>query len=211
MTLLDRLRAADAKVVTPEIMAHFVGNFFDSLIKKVSTSEFADFFDLEIIEHARFEEATSEKFIIRVMSNEKRADNFVTANYSRNFRHNARFTSPFSLDNMYEENWELHLNCTMARTQLRIMFTPKFINLQRSILVVSCAPSLDQCYVFEITTQHLLRDFGKFDADGPEASRRWWKLSWAETTDGVVTQISDKLAKIVRGQLESAEKRLSKG
>jgi hypothetical protein len=112
---------------------------------------------------------------------------------------------------MYDESWELHLNCAMARTQLRITFTPKFTNLQRIVLVVSCAPSLDHCYVFEIATQHLLRDFGKFDPDGPEASRRWWKLSWGGTTNGVVAQIADKLAETVRGQLDGAEKRLSKG
>jgi len=41
MTLLERLAAADAKVVKPDLMANFVGTFFDNLIKRVSTSEFA--------------------------------------------------------------------------------------------------------------------------------------------------------------------------
>ncbi len=53
MTLLERLAAADAKVVKPDLMANFVGTFFDNLIKRVSTSEFAEFFDLEVTEHAR--------------------------------------------------------------------------------------------------------------------------------------------------------------
>ena len=82
---------------------------------------------------------------------------------------------------------------------------------QRIVLVVTCAPSLDHCYIFEVANEHLLRDFGKYDADGPEASRRWWKVSWSETTDGIVAKISSKFTETVRGQLESAEKRLSQG
>jgi len=43
ITLLDRLRAADAKVVKREVMETFVANVFDTLIEKISTNEFADF------------------------------------------------------------------------------------------------------------------------------------------------------------------------
>ena len=86
LSLADRLRAADAKVVTPEIMSQFVGAFFDELIGKISTEEFAEFFEAERTEHARFEESTAEDFIIRVMSKEKRDDNFVTATHSRRLR-----------------------------------------------------------------------------------------------------------------------------
>jgi hypothetical protein len=111
---------------------------------------------------------------------------------------------------MFDERWELSLNCAMSRAQLRVTFTPKFLNLKQIILVVSCAPSLDICYLFEITTQHMLRDFGKFDADGQEISRRWWKVAWSETTEGVVRQIAAKLAEAVRKQLDEAEKRLAK-
>jgi hypothetical protein len=112
-------------------------------------------------------------------------------------------------DEAFVETWDLDLNCTMARTQLRISFTPKFVNLQQIILVVSCAPSLDHCYIFEIATQHMLEDFSRYSITGPEASRRWWKLSWTKNPDGVAKQISDKLAETVQQQLESAEKRLS--
>src|SRR4051794_11518946 len=96
----------------------------------------------------------------------------------------------------------------MARAQFKITFTPKFANLQRIIFVVSCAPSLDHCYVFEIATQHMLCDFGRFDAAGPEISRRWWKLSWGASTNGIVVQISDKVFETLQGQLESAENRI---
>ena len=69
--------------------------------------------------------------------------------------------------------------------------------------------SLDVCYVFEVTTQHMLRDFGEYDSDEPEVSRRWWKRVWADGTGSIVTQISTKLAEIVTHQHEDAEKRLA--
>jgi hypothetical protein len=215
-TLLDRLRAADARVVTPDTMSGLIGEFFDDLIEKISASEFSDFFELETIEHARFEEPTAEKFIIRIMSNEKRDDNFVTAEYSRHLRGGnialgaAALSSLLGSDGLFEETWRLNLNCTMARTQLRITLTPRFINLQRIVLVVSCAPSLDHCYIFEIATQHLLRDFGKFDSHGAELSRRWWKITWRASTGGIVSQIADKLGEAVQTQLDNTEKRLAK-
>jgi hypothetical protein len=109
---------------------------------------------------------------------------------------------------VYDEEWYLRLNVTMERAQLKMTFTPNFANLQQIKLVVSCAPSLDVCYIFEIATQHMLRDFGRYDTSGPEVSRRWWKRVWADGTGTVVEQISTRIAEVVRQQLESAEKRL---
>jgi len=217
-TLLDRLVAADKKVATPELIAKFAGAFFDDLIGKISSSEFAPFFDVEHVEHDRFEELTTEEFMIRVLSNEKRADNFVTAEHTRKLRTRNPFSVGVGVYTMYdkyldsdryEETWHLRLNCKMERAQLKITLTPKFVNLQRVVLVVSCAPSLDHCYVFEMVTAHLLQDFGEYDADGTEVSRRWWKQEWRKSYEGIATQIAAKLSEAVRSQLESAEKRLS--
>jgi hypothetical protein len=213
LSLLDRLRAAEKKVVTPKLMSRFIGTFFDQLQARISTDEFAEFFELEKVEHARFEESSTEQFIIRVLTKETRADNFVSAHYERKPRTRNNFLTGAAWDllngGIYDEEWDLRLNCTMERAQLKITFTPKFANLQRVTLVVTCAPSLDLCYIFEFATQHMLRDFGAYDTDGPEVARRWWKCIWAEGAGGVVDQISKKLEEVVRLQLESAEKRLS--
>ncbi len=210
-TLIDRLQAADARVATAEIMSKFVGEFFDDLIQRISTAEFAEFFDVERTEHAGFEEPTAKQFIIRVMSKEKRADNFVTAEFDQKPRtRNPLLALPAYFDPAgYDEVWILHMNCAMERTQLKITFTPKFTNLQRITLVVTCAPSLDHCYIFEVATQLMLRDFGKYDSDGPEISRRWWKRKWREGSGTIARQISKKFAEAVQNQLESAEKRLA--
>ena len=215
-TLSERLAASDRKMVRPEVLDEFVNGFFDRLIANINASEFSDFFELDIAEHEKFEERTAYNFMIRVLSNEKRPDNFVTASYSRTRRKtNPIYGVAFDLmqryidDDAYSESWELELNCAMRRAQIRITFTPKFNSLKRIVLVVSCAPSLDNCYIFEMGTQHLLRDFGKFDETGSETSRRWWKLRWDQSTHGVEEQISQKLLETVRAQLEDAEGRLA--
>jgi hypothetical protein len=60
-SLLERLRSAEAKVVTPKLMSEFVGKFFDGLNQKISTDEFAEFFDLERVEHSTFQESNAEQ------------------------------------------------------------------------------------------------------------------------------------------------------
>jgi hypothetical protein len=217
-TLADMLAAAEAKVAKPELVATFVSTFFDNLIKRLSTAEFADFFDVEFVEHADFTEPTAKEFIIRVLSNEKRSDNFVTATITRKRRKrnpwnlglSSALMSLYGDDDDFTEYQDLDLNCSMARTQLKMTLTPRFSTLHRLILVVTCAPSLEHCYAFEVATQHLLRDFGKFDIEGTEVTRRWYKFLWNESTDGVVTKISQKLGEVVRAHLQSTTVRLRK-
>jgi hypothetical protein len=105
--------------------------------------------------------------------------------------------------------YDLELNCTMPRAQLRVTLTPKFSTLQRIVLIITCAPSLERCYVFEVATQHLLHDFGKYNIDGTKAVQRWYKFDWKENTDGVIRKISDSLTTIVRTHIENTAKRLS--
>ena len=213
-TLLDRLRIADSKVAKPDVITKFVGDFFNDLTSNISNEDFTDFFEIQVLEHPDFKEDTSENFIISILSKEKRGDNFVTAEHSRRLRRinplgaSASIFNRYTDDDAFEENWYLSLNCRMEKCQIKISFTPKFLNLQRVNLVVSCAPSLNNCYIFEVITQHMLSDFGKFDPIGPEASKRWWKLSWGQSPNNVVKKISEKLIDIVHEQLENAEKRL---
>jgi hypothetical protein len=216
-TLLDMLESAEAKVAKPELMSTFVGTFFDSLKVKFSTDEFAAFFDFDFTEHADFEERTASPFIIRVLSKEKRSDNFVTATISRKYRRrnpwdlgvSAYLLSNYGDDEQVIETHDLALNCSMARAQLKVTLTPKYTALQRVVLVVTCAPSVETCYVFEVVTLHMLRDFGKFDSDGHQAVQRWYKFRWDDGTTGLVTKISKTLFETVRGHLEGAAKRLS--
>jgi hypothetical protein len=218
-TLAELLSSAEAKLVTPELMTTFVATLFDNLKDQLARADLAEFFHLEFTEHADFREETAKRFIIEILSREKRADNLVTAEISRKRRRaNPLFGSAMAMaaaglygldDEQYVEMYDLELNCKMSRAQLRVTLTPKFSTLQRLVLVVTCAPSLEICYVLEVVTQHMLHDFGKYDADGTKAVQRWYKFDWKESTDGVVRKISDTLSTIVRSHIENTAKRLS--
>ena len=214
-SLQTLLEETEKNIATREKITSFVNIFFDDLIEKVSNDEFPDFFDLNIVGHSDFEEATAEGFITRVLSRENRPDKFVTATISREKIRNplqmlstAVALGMFGNDQRYRDVYDLRLNCEMERAQLKIMLTPKYHSLKQLVLVVTCAPSLENCYVFEIGSQHSLEDFGEFSVEGDEVVRRWYKFDWSENTDGVVEKIASKLADSVRVHLESARQRL---
>ena len=216
-TLSELLGAAEAKLATPELMNTFVATFFDNLKAKLSTSDFAEYFQLEFTEHARFQEPTAQRFIIEIMSAQKRADNFVTAEISRKRRRSnpllglaaTSWLTGMYDDDQYVELYDLELNCSMPRVQLRATLTPKYSTLQRIVLVVTCAPSLEICYVFEMATQHMLQDFGKYNIDGSKVVQRWYKFDWKESTEGVINKIAKSLSEIVKAHIESTAKRLT--
>ena len=216
-SLQTMLEEAERNAATPEIITSFVNTFFDDLIEKVSNDKFSDFFDLVIAEHSDFLEPTAEAFIIRVLSRESRPDEFVTATISREKRRNpwhmmrtAAILGLFGDDQRYQNVYDLQLNCAMQRAQLKMTLTPKYHSLKQLVLVVTCAPSLENCYVFEIGSQHSLKDFSEFDVEGDEVVRRWYKLQWTENTSGIVVKIASKLDELVRQHLENTEQRLIK-
>ena len=212
----DLLEVAEEQVATPDVITTFVGGFFDLLIEKVSNHEFSQFFSFEVEEHSDFEEPTTEGFIIRVLSRQDRLDEFVTATIKKE-----RIRRPLGLmgtsvwlgmlpdDQRFREVYDLTLNCTMKRAQLRLTFIPKYHSLNKVIVIVTCAPSLHRCYVFEIGTQHKLTDFNEFSGEGRETVRRWYKLAWRDGVDGVVRKITSRLHQVVREHLEETERRLS--
>jgi hypothetical protein len=97
-----------------------------------------------------------------------------------------------------------------CHAQMKITLTPKYRSLYQIVLVVTCAPSLENSYIFEMVTQHRMRDFHEFDAVGIAAVKRWFKQNWSNPAGGIVGQISAKLEELVRGHLENVEKRLMK-
>jgi len=86
-TILDILQKAEEKFAKKETAKALISRFFDYLTRKISsTGSFGDIFDAEIVEHSDFQEPTTRAFIIRVLSNEKRPDNFVTTTISAEYR-----------------------------------------------------------------------------------------------------------------------------
>jgi hypothetical protein len=212
---LDILERAEKKFARKELAQEFISHLFDKLSDKASNDgSLGQFFKSELVVHSNFQEPAAQSFIIRVLSGEKRPDNFVTT------------TSPFknrrldplgfnSLATMLLDpddavaGYSLHLNCELDKAQLKITFTPKFVTLKRFVLVVSCAPSLECCYVMEMLMQHSLRDWGVFDADGVEVVRRWYKLSWTDSCEYLAEKICGKLKDIAQESIDAAAKALS--
>ena len=215
-TLQTLLEIAERKAVTPEEISSFANAFFDALIQKVSTDEFCNFFDLEVTEHSDFEEPTTDEFITRVLSRQDRLDEFVTANIKKERTRNPlgilgssiALLRMFGDDQRYREVYDLQLNCSMKRAQIRFTFTPKYYSLEKLVMVVTCAPSLHHCYIFELGTQHKLTNFDEFNIEGNETVRQWYKLEWSEDPAGVVEKISSRLHQSVREHLEQIEQRL---
>ena len=169
-----------------------------------------------VIEHSDFEEPTAQGFITRVLSRQHRLDEFVTATIKRERTRNPLGMVGASLllgiagdDQRYRELFDLALNCQMSRAQIKFTFTPRYNSLKKIILVVTCAPSLNHCFIFEVGTQHKLRDFNEFSLEGDEAVRRWYKLYWSDDPARVVESITSKLHEIVRQHLEHTEQILS--
>lgn len=217
-SLLQILEEAESKVANQTAVREFVSKLFDGLIATLSTDQFSDFFSMSIEEHSNYVEPTTRGFIIRVLSKETRPDNFVTATITREAKKRdplgigmaLRMSAFFGGDDEYVETHSLKLNCSMDRAQIKVTLTPKYSALQRLVLVVTCAPSLEHCYVFELSSQHPLVDFGEYSEAGTEVVRRWYKIQWTESTESVIRKISGKLIEVVKEHLEAAEKRLAK-
>lgn len=106
-------------------------------------------------------------------------------------------------------DYELRLNCHIDKVQLKITYTPKFVSLKRFVLVVTCAPSLERCYVMELLTQHSLTDWGVFDSEGAEVVRRWYRMPWTDTCEGLVAKICGKFKEIVKERIDATVKALA--
>lgn len=216
-TLRSLLQNAEENTANPEQVSSFVDNLFDSLINQLSNNEFSEFFELNFIEHSDFKESTTKAFTVRILSQEYRSDDFVVATITREDERDFLYSSSsiamlgaLGPSRAQLERFNLELNYSMKRVQIKIELTPKYNSLRQINLVVTCAPSLEHCYIFEIGTQHALRDFGKFSAKGDEVVRRWYKLRWSDITAGVIAKVVEKLEGIVREHLKATEQRLSK-
>jgi hypothetical protein len=170
-------------------------------------------FTSEAIIHSDFKEPTARDFIIRVLSGEKRPDDFVTAGPKSKTPWGLAAFEALSVSSALSgdpfRDYELRLNCQIDRVQLKITYTPKFVSLKRFVLVVTCAPSLERCYVFELLTQHSLTDWGVYGSEGAEVVRRWYRMPWTDTCDGLVATICGKFKEAVKERIDATVKAMA--
>ncbi|MFN4273269.1 MAG: caspase domain-containing protein [Aliihoeflea sp.] len=215
-TFEELLESAEQRMTSPEGANAFIGQIFDGVIAKFDESGFARIFEKEVSEHSYYRETTAEEFMIRVLVRETRPDRLVTAE----IEHVKQRTSPWNMgaaaaalamavNPQWTEEYTLSLNCSLERAQLIVSLTPKYRSLQRLKLILSCAPSLDHCYLFETVTLHPRTDWEQFSSSGTEEVRRWYKMDWNQSVDHVVQKICDGLTKSVDDHITATAKRLS--
>jgi hypothetical protein len=212
-SLIELLAQSEAKVAKPEDVSALVDALFDGLKARLASETIGECFEHAAVEHADLQGPTTRGFIIRVLNQEKRQDDFVTATIKRKGAFPGWATAlavGFYGDESFVENWDLKLNLRMDRVQLRITLTPKFSTLQRIILVVTCAPSLEHCYVFELATCHPRTNWKAFADEGIKATRRWYKHAWRQDVGWLLDKIAEKLEVVVRDYLAATAERLSK-
>lgn len=214
LTPVQLLAAAEERMGGPEDAKELIDSLFDGLKERFAQSEFAQFFETQTVEYSTYREPVIEEFMIRVLAREQRPDRLVTAEI-KNVRkkpspwEQMAYGMMLAVDQEWTERFTLDLNCTLARAQLKLTLTPLYKTLQQLQLVVSCAPSLARCYVFEMVTQHMRSDWDEFHPEGRELVRRWYRLDWDEDPDFLIGKICEALTKAVRDHIDEMTRRLA--
>jgi hypothetical protein len=211
---LEVLTRAEARFAQKALVQEFITKLFEKISNETSSNEFlGKLFTSEAIIHSDFKEPTARDFIIRVLSGEKRPDDFVTAGPKSKTPWGLAAFEALSVSSALSgdpfRDYELRLNCQIDRVQLKITYTPKFVSLKRFVLVVTCAPSLERCYVFELLTQHSLTDWGVYGSEGAEVVRRWYRMPWTDTCDGLVATICGKFKEAVKERIDATVKAMA--
>lgn len=219
-TPFERLKQLEHLFVEKEKAQEFTAAFsaaIESAVQKVA-AKYVDGYDIDTFHHDDYYEADTRDFIIRVLHKEKRPDNFVTAGITREMKEkpfgsigstwSLLATSMNSGRNVLE-SFELDLNCSFENVQFKISLTPKLQSLKKWSLIISFAPSLTTCYVFEYLMSHGLSDWGKFEGDGVEVKRRWYKFDWDQNFGGAVSKITDNLSDSIDQNIASILDRFS--
>jgi hypothetical protein len=210
-TTMEVLERAERQFANMAVARNFISALFDELARRASEStSTSDLFSREVVIHSDFVEAASKSFIARVLSGEKRPDNFVTAAVTYPMdRFGIGAIASMIGGPGHQATYELKLNCSLDKAQLKITLTPNFVSLRQLVLFVTCAPSLQTCYVFEILTQHSLRDWEVYDADGEEIVRRWYKRRWTDSAevlaDGIWGKIEEAVEKCIEVAVEALQ------
>lgn len=75
------------------------------------------------------------------------------------------------------------------------------------MLLVTCAPSLENCYIFEFGTQHALVDFDRYDDEGDVLVRKWYMKRWSEDPTELAEHIAGRLYEVAEQVIEEAAER----
>jgi len=213
LTPKDLLAAAEKRMGGPQEADDLAGRLFDGVLERFRSGDFGDLFECTSIVHRNYYESTTRDFMISVLSKKVRPDRFVTAERKLDKKTSdpvffATHAIAESLSPNWTEFYKLDLNCELEKAQFRITMKPNVRSLQQLVLVLSIAPSLSHCYLFEMVTQHLRLNWDTFDTDGQAIVRRWYELDWHQRLDSLIEKISVALENVVRKHIDEATNKL---
>lgn len=215
-TLASILAARESQIAGPDEVKAFIDALLDQLIARVREVDLAEVFDLEITESADFDEDTPVAFMTKTLSKEPRPDEFVTATVKRDSKKRGPLDFSLALTALYTdfdwvENFDLSLNMRLSRAQVMITLVPRFTAMQKFTLVLTCAPSLDRCYVFASCTRLARTDWERFAYEGPEVIRRWFRAEWTKPSAWIVDDVVGRLQAAVQTYVASLTAKLQDG
>lgn len=212
-SVVERLQSREREFTNKEQAEKVITTLFEKILEKITTADVAnECYSCSSVEHSDFYEDNTHNFIVRVLSRENRPDKYVTAEVTRQKRRrvNNRFTSiaMASLGWMtegddYVENYDLELNCSLNKVQLKVTLIPKFRSLEKIELIISCAPSLTHCYIFEMLKSHQLNDWDGYDYEGREINSRWYKFDWSDEPEWLAEKVVIQLKAAISDHIES--------
>lgn len=217
LTPLQIIKAAEARLVSFEAASSFVATLFDSVSARFGDGEFGGAFDITTKEHARFADPGSRDFIARTLAREPRHDALVTAEVRREMRQRKRtfLEEAMSIGLLEPDRTELveivdlELNCRMERAQMQLILTPRYRMLQQLVLTLTCAPSLDRCFVFERLTRHNRSDWEAFESCGRELTKCWYRTAWDADPSSLVEKIASNVEQQAQQHVEAVARSLS--
>lgn len=199
----DRLSELDASYVSEEEAKKFVSGLLAAIEIVVTSSDMlSKYFEFEASYFDGYYDQRSEEFMARTLKARKRPDNFVEADV---WQETSRQTNslglptvnPFALARNRVTHYDVELKCSMGNVQLLLKLLPRLKSIHSFELLVSCAPSLTKCYVFEFPTRNAPVDWNKYDQNGVPLNRRWYELDWGQSTETLVEKIRDGLVNVV--------------
>ena len=208
------LAAAEERIGDAARAKRLIDDLFDGVYARFDAARFEDYFEQAVTTFPDYRDRGGDTFITRTLSREPRADEMVTAKIERTRKKRFPWDTLSTIWALGEAEWtesfDLSLNCTLERAQQRMLMTPRFRALGQPKLVLSIAPSLGVCYIFEVVTLHQRSDWEAYAEEGKEQVRRWYKLSWDSDVEDLVEKISVSFETAVDDHLSAVLLRLDR-
>lgn len=197
LSISERLKEIDAKFVTREDAELAIGSLFDEAQAAFeSDSVFSETFDCTFQRLDSYQDQKTDALIVESLAKTTRPDSFVSVWKTYDGKLNppsilsGGILSRFNSLDKGKVEYHVNLNCSIKEVQFQVIMLPKFRCVKKYSIVLSCIPSLEKLYIFEIVCSHKLTDWDNHGA-GSVINERWYRLDWSDDRSGIVKNLRD--------------------